>query len=126
MGHREREIFVKSSYKKCMAIGLYVIAWGAPAIGSDQLARLFFNTTERQAMNEKRRMPKHQTPAVANSMKNPSAETESKTQDDVTESVEPRPPKITGQVIRSSGNNTVWINHAPNYLPNSTRRPPIE
>jgi hypothetical protein len=124
MGHRERKIFVTSGNKKYLGVGLFLLAGSAPALCSDDLGRLFFNATERQALNEKRRAPKPQP--VASTMKNPIPEPEPKPQADITESVPLREPKITGQVIRSSGNNTIWVNHAPNYLPNSSRRSPVE
>jgi hypothetical protein len=113
MGDREREIFVTLWRKPLLWTGIALLAWSAPALSADELGRLFFNATERRAMDEKRRAPK--PPPVASTIKNPIAEPEPKPQADITESVPLREPKITGQVIRSSGNNTIWVNHYPQY-----------
>jgi hypothetical protein len=75
------------------------------------LGRLFFSADERRIMNQKRVAPMRETKRdVA-----PKASEESTAVLEPAESVQLPPPKITGQVIRSSGNNTVWVNHYPQY-----------
>ena len=121
MDYGERETVVISGTKFCVWLWIGMIVFGATALHAEEFGRLFFNAAERKAMNEKRASPKPKP--IASVPKKEGVEPEVKTSAEVRESVRLLEPKITGKVIRSSGNNTIWVNHAPNYLPNSPRRP---
>lgn len=103
-------IYPKNS---CVWIAVGIITCGAPVANSEELGRLFFDAAERQAMNDKRLSPKPKP--IASVTKKESPAPEPKEQAEVTESVRLRAPKITGKVIRSSGNNTLWVNQYPQY-----------
>lgn len=83
----------------------------AGIVRADELDRLFFSADERRTMNQKRISPVREMKREAS----PKEDAESTASLRPTESVPLPPPKITGQVIRSSGNNTVWVNHYPQY-----------
>ena len=83
----------------------------APQTSADELGRLFFSAEERQILNQKRIAPIRE--AKLESV--PKADSEPTAALAPAESVPLPPPKITGQVLRSSGNNTIWMNHFPQY-----------
>jgi hypothetical protein len=118
MDYREREIVVISRTHVWLWLGAIVL--GTPALSAEELERLFFTSAERKAMNEKRVSPAQKP--LTGTLKNENPEPEPEAQAEVTESVRLRTPKITGKVIRSSGNDTIWFNQTPNYLPQ--RSPP--
>ena len=89
-----------------------------PSVIAEELGRLFFSAEERQVLNQKRSLP---APDLA---REALSKQELVASDEPTESVRLPPPKVTGRVTRSSGNDTVWINHSPNYVPTTRRRPP--
>jgi hypothetical protein len=89
-----------------------------------ELGRLFFSPAERKAMNEKRLSPTFKP--VARAIKSNRSEPDAEDSAEVSESVRLPEPKITGKVTRSSGNNTIWINHSPNYLPSAARPPSVD
>lgn len=90
-----------------------------PLANAEQLGRLFFSDAERKALNEKRLSAKIKP--TARIEKKDATAPDAETSTEVSESVRLPEPKITGKVIRSSGNDTVWLNHSPNYLPKSPR-----
>ena len=94
--------------RTCTAL-LIVLATQVPGVQAEELGRLFFNAQERQLLNQKRALPAPDVAREALSKKELAAV------DEPTESVPLPPPKVTGRVTRSSGNDTVWINHQPQY-----------
>ena len=83
----------------------------APKVSAEELARLFFSAQERQALSQKRLAPpKAETKKLQSEIASDTVANE-----DVSESVVLPPPKITGRVVRSSGNNTVWMNQHPQF-----------
>lgn len=117
MDYREREIVVISRILVWLWLG--TIVFGTPALSAEELGRLFFNAAERKAMNEKR-LSSNAKPnsSVA---KIESSPREAKYPAEESESVRLPDPKITGKVIRSSGNNTIWLNHFPQYKRGNSR-----
>ncbi len=111
MDYSEREIVVISRIVLWLWLGTIVFV--TPALNAEELGRLFFNGAERKAMNEKRLPPKLKP--IASVTQKESAEPKVKASAEVSESVRIPDPKITGKVIRSSGNNTVWLNRYPQY-----------
>jgi hypothetical protein len=118
MDNGEGKIVVRQIANKCFLFTALVLVMIAPVTHSEELARLFFSAPERQALSQKRLAPpksvstKSQTEIAADANAN----------EDVSESVVLPPPKITGRVVRSSGNNTIWVNHSPNYVINHSPR----
>ncbi len=85
----------------------------APSAVAQELGRLFFDATQRATLDEKR---KTQTvKGAAGQVITRKPESDDRSSDAEPQSVRLPEPRITGKVIRSSGNNTVWINHHPNY-----------
>lgn len=93
---------------------LVILSGFAPQTSAEDLGRLFFSADERRILNQKRSAPSQETSREA--VPKPVANLEP------AESVQLAPPKITGRVVRSSGNNTVWVNETPNYLRKSPVR----
>lgn len=77
----------------------------------DELGRLFFDVKQRVALDEKRK--KQNTKGITTSIA--SGDIEASNEELETQSVPLPTPRITGKVVRSSGNNTVWINQYPHY-----------
>ncbi len=96
------------SILRCTAL-LILLAPGMPAAPAEELGRLFFRADERRVLNQKRALP---APYVA---REALPKQELAASDEPTESVPLPPPKVTGRVTRSSGNDTVWMNHHPQY-----------
>ena len=96
------------SILRCTAL-LILLATRIPAAQTEELGRLFFSAQERQLLNQKRALP---APDLA---RESLAKQELAASPELTESVPLPPPKVTGRVTRSSGNDTVWINHHPQY-----------
>ena len=93
-----------------------VLAWLIVSLisgptGAEEIGRLFFSAEQRQILQQQRAaplpLPPPETPAKAKSAVTAKQEP--------AESVPVTPPKITGKVLRSSGNNTVWLDHKPQY-----------
>ena len=84
-----------------------------PVKAADELGRLFFDAKQRAGLDEKRKLQK--TKGFHASSVSPEGEQSQSTGE--MESVVIPEPRVTGKVTRSSGNNTVWINHHPNYKP---------
>lgn len=106
MDYRER----KNIVIKIIASMLLLCSFAA-ITNAEEIGRLFFSADERRVMNQKRSEPirQKQRDVAQKSSAELAGEIEP------TESVPLPPPKITGQVIRSSGHNTVWVNHFPQY-----------
>ena len=96
------------SIRSC-AVLLILLATRIPAAQAEELGRLFFSADERRALNQKRALPAPDLAREALSKQELAAS------DEPTESVPLPPPKVTGRVTRSSGNDTVWMNHHPQY-----------
>ena len=80
-------------------------------VSADELGRLFFSEKERQTLNQERSNPAR----VASRDADPKVQSDASANLEPSESV-PLPPRtITGRVLRSSGNNTDWVNHFPQY-----------
>jgi hypothetical protein len=93
-------------------LSLLVMIMMTPA-SAEELSRLFFDKQERQSLNQKRTLV---TPAATQRIIPKITSTpELTTNLEPMESVPLPAPKVTGQVIRSSGNNTIWVNHNPQY-----------
>ncbi|MEO5860929.1 MAG: hypothetical protein ABIW48_00500 [Burkholderiales bacterium] len=118
MDYRERENVVVI-FRIDMWLWLATIAFGTTVLPAEELGRLFFNAAERKAMNEKR-LPPNPKP-IASVAKRESPAREAKAPGEESESVRLPDPKITGKVLRSSGNNTIWLNHYPQYKRASKR-----
>ena len=98
--------------KRWSQIGVFIASFAGFSVAltaqAEELARLFFGTQERQVLNQKR---------LASAKSHASIERKNaKVEEQVSESMPVPAPKITGRVIRSSGNNTVWVNRSPNYV----------
>ena len=98
----------RRSIQRCTAL-LILLATGIPAAQAEELGRLFFSADERRVLNQKRALP---APDLA---RESLLKQELAASDEPTESVPLPPPKVTGRVTRSSGNDTVWMNHHPQY-----------
>ncbi len=96
------------SIRSC-AVLLILLVTRIPAAQAEELGRLFFSADERRLLNQKRALP---APDVA---RKALSKQELAAGDESTESVPLPPPKVTGRVTRSSGNDTVWMNHQPQY-----------
>ena len=96
------------SIRRCTAL-LILLATRIPAAQAEELGRLFFSADERRVLNQKRALP---APDLA---REALPKQELAAGDEPTESVPLPPPKVTGRVTRSSGNDTVWMNHHPQY-----------
>ena len=96
------------SIRRCTAL-LILLVTRIPAAQAAELGRLFFSADERRVLNQKRALP---APDVA---RKALSKQELAAGDEPTESVPLPPPKVTGRVTRSSGNDTVWMNHHPQY-----------
>ena len=88
---------------------LLLLLLAFPSVIAEELGRLFFSAVERQVLNQKRSLPAPDKTAGSLPIQKPAASFDSM------ESVPLPAPKVTGQVTRSSGNNTVWVNHHPQY-----------
>ncbi len=88
---------------------LLLLSLAFPSVIAEELGRLFFSAEERQVLNQKRSLPAPDKTAGSLPIQKPAASFDSM------ESVPLPAPKVTGQVTRSSGNNTVWVNHHPQY-----------
>jgi hypothetical protein len=97
---------------------LVILSGFAQQTSADELGRLFFSAEERRLLDQKRTTPSQ----VSSKESMPKLKTESTAKLEPAESVLLAPPTITGRVIRSSGNNTIWFNETPNYRRNSTNR----
>jgi hypothetical protein len=111
MDNGEGKIVVRQIANKYFLFTAFAFVMAAPVAQSEELARLFFTAPERQALSQKRLTP----PKSISSKSQTSITTDADSIEDVSESVVLPPPKITGRVVRSSGNNTVWMNHHPQY-----------
>ncbi len=98
----------RRSIQRCTSL-LILLATRIPAAQAEELGRLFFGAEERRVLNQKRALPAPDLAQEALPKQEPAAG------DEPTESVPLPPPKVTGRVTRSSGNDTVWINHHPQY-----------
>lgn len=111
MDHREGKNVVIVLRAHAIALAIAVVFGGLSPAGSAEMGRLFFTPQERQALNQKRLRAQasgaHKTDAKSDAELMADAEP--------IESVPLPPPKITGKVTRSSGNNTLWVNHYPQY-----------
>ena len=96
------------SIQRCTAL-LILLATGIPAAQAEELGRLFFSADERRVLNQKRALP------VPDLARESLLKQERAASGEPTESVPLPPPKVTGRVTRSSGNDTVWMNHQPQY-----------
>ena len=96
------------SIRGCAAL-LMLFPVGISTATAAELGRLFFSAQERQLLNQKRALP---APDLA---RESLAKQERSASPELMESVPLPPPKVTGRVTRSSGNDTVWINHHPQY-----------
>lgn len=98
---------------------IYVLLWaemllcGASALNAEELGRLFFSSAERKAMNENPVSAAPKSVVAVTQKENPAPEP--KASAEVSKSVRLPALKVTGKVIRSSGNNTIWVNHSPQY-----------
>ena len=88
---------------------LLLLLLAFPSVIAEELGRLFFSAEERQVLNQKRSLPAPDKTDGSLPTQKPAASFDSM------ESVPLPPPKVTGRVTRSSGNDTVWINHQPQY-----------
>jgi hypothetical protein len=79
---------------------------------AEELGRLFFTPQERQALNAKRELGAKPAVVAAVPGEGPGPVEDAREEP---ESVIVPEPSVTGFVIRSSGNNTVWVNQRPNY-----------
>jgi hypothetical protein len=113
MDYREREIVVIHRIVACALLSATIALMGASALNAAELGRLFFSPAERKAMNERRAAP--QPKAIASSVKNKTVVADVQDESKINESVPLPNPKMTGKVIRSSGNNTIWFNQYPQY-----------
>ena len=98
----------RRSIQRCTAL-LILLATRIPAAEAEELGRLFFSAEERWVLNQKRALP---APDLA---RETLPKQELAASDEPTESVPLPAPKVTGRVTRSSGNDTVWMNHQPQY-----------
>ena len=96
------------SIQRCAAL-LILLATGISAAQAEELGRLFFSAEERRVLNQKRAVP------ALDLARESLLKQERAASDEPTESVPLPPPKVTGRVTRSSGNDTVWMNHHPQY-----------
>ena len=96
------------SIRSCTVL-LILLVTRIPAAQAEELGRLFFSADERRVLNQKRALP---APDLA---REALPKQELAAGDEPTESVPLPPPKVTGRVTRSSGNDTVWMNHHPQY-----------
>ena len=119
MDYREREIVVMGRVLIWASLWLGIMLMGISTLNAEELSRLFFSPAERKAMNERRAAPPPKP--IASAAKKESVETDVKASAEVGESVRLPNPKITGKVIRSSGNNTIWFNQYPQYKRANTR-----
>ena len=85
----------------------------APSAIAEELGRLFFDAQQRATLDDKRGAQKVTGAASKLLTRNP--ELDAVLPDTETQSMHLPEPRITGKVTRSSGNNTVWINHYPQY-----------
>lgn len=100
-----------------------IAAHGAAPPAPVVLDRLFFSVEERRALDRpSRNAPTAPSaPAVASQASPPPAPREtppvrrSARPAEAPRGVEVEPPKVTGFVKRSSGNDTVWVNQRPQY-----------
>ena len=88
---------------------LLLLLLAFPSVIAEELGRLFFSAEERQVLNQKRSLPAPDKTDGSLPTQKPAASFDSM------ESVPLSAPKVTGRVTRSSGNDTVWINHQPQY-----------
>ena len=98
----------RRSIQRCTAL-LILLATRIPAAEAEELGRLFFSAEERWVLNQKRALPAPDLAREALLKQDLAASFDSM------ESVPLPPPKVTGRVTRSSGNDTVWMNHQPQY-----------
>ena len=98
----------RRSIQRCTAL-LILLATRIPAAEAEELGRLFFSAEERRVLNQKRALPAPDLAREALLKQDLAASFDSM------ESVPLPPPKVTGRVTRSSGNDTVWMNHQPQY-----------
>jgi hypothetical protein len=91
----------------------------APAPAPVVLDRLFFSAEERRALD---RPPRADAPSLATQVTPVPAVREAlppprrpSPASQESRSVEAEPPKVTGYVKRSSGNDTIWLNQQPRY-----------
>jgi hypothetical protein len=96
----------------CRSLQILILLAILPAAAED-LGRLFFNAQERQVLNQKRALVATNTQDV--SIPKTSTALEANASLEAKELVPLTLLKVTGQVVRSSGNNTIWINHSPHY-----------
>jgi hypothetical protein len=109
--YRQGKIVVKRVSIFSRVILTAVLFFTERGANAEELARLFFTPQERQSLNQKRVAPPVMpTPKFATQPIPAPADVER-----TADSVALPPAKITGRVVRSSGNNTVWINHYPQY-----------
>jgi hypothetical protein len=109
MDNGEGKDFVIRRHRMLPLLAIMVIA----PVPAEELSRLFFDKQERQILNEKRNLvPPTAMQGVLRTIIPPLERSASR---EPAESVPLRTPKVTGQVIRSSGHNTIWLNHKPQY-----------
>jgi hypothetical protein len=99
-----------------LALGLPMAADAAP------LGKLFFTPQEREALATPPKPIQAQTSIPAPTAARPTGTPMDSGGATKTKAVATKPApgskqpeRITGFVLRSSGNNTVWVNHAPRY-----------
>ena len=85
----------------------------ASDLRAEELGRLFFDAKQRMTLDEKRKTETVKGSTAQLITWKP--ELDGALPDAEVQSVPLPEPRITGKVIRSSGNNTVWINHYPQY-----------
>lgn len=121
MDYRQREIVVICRFHVSALLWIGITMIGISTLNAEELSRLFFSPAERKAMNERRTLPPPKP--IASAARKESVEPDVKASAEVGESVRLPNPKITGKVIRSSGNDTIWFNQSPNYFPQRSRPP---
>jgi hypothetical protein len=113
MDYCERKIVLIHRFRVFASLWVGIMLVSIPSLHADELGRLFFSPAERKAMNERRASPPPKP--IANAPKKESVEPDVQESTEAGESVRLPNPKMTGKVIRSSGNNTIWFNQYPQY-----------
>ena len=111
MGHPEGDRDVKRN--ALLISWLLGIVVPASDLRAEELGRLFFDAKQRTTLDEKRKMEKVKGSTAQLVTRKP--ELDEVLSNTEVQSVRLPEPRITGRVTRSSGNNTVWINHYPQY-----------
>ena len=109
MDNGEGKDFVIGRYRMLPLLAMMVMS----SVCADELNRLFFDKQAREILSQKRSLVRPVAVQGAGPKITPSPEPTASLEP--TEPVPLPAPKVTGQVIRSSGNNTIWLNHNPRY-----------